>query len=70
MPVSSIAATAAYVKFVRGTPTGFANLATKNNDTLYFISETNSNTGKLYLGSKLISGSTDISSIGDIVIND
>lgn len=69
MPVSSLAATAAYVKFVRGTPAGFANLATKNDDTLYFISETNAQTGKLYLGSKLISGSTDISSIGDIVIN-
>lgn len=60
---------AQYVKFVRGTPTAFANLATKHEDTLYFISEANANTGKLYLGNKLISGSTDIGSIGDIIIN-
>lgn len=60
---------AAYVKFVRGTPTAFNNLATKDSDTLYFISETNATSGKLYLGSKLISGSTDISALGDILIN-
>ena len=65
----NLTSTAQYVKFVRGTPTAFANLATKNADTLYFISETNATTGKLYLGSKLISGSTDISSIGEIIIN-
>lgn len=58
-----------YVKFVRGTPTAFENLATKNADTLYFVSETNATSGKLYLGSKLISGSTDISSLGDIIIS-
>ena len=58
-----------YVKFVRGTPTAFENLATKNADTLYFISEQNASSGDLYLGSKLISGSTNISSLGDIVIS-
>lgn len=58
-----------YVKFVRGTPTAFNNLATKNPDTLYFVSETNANSGQLYLGSKLISGSTSIESIGDIIID-
>lgn len=58
-----------YVKFVRGTPTAFTNLVDKNADTLYFISETGATSGKLYLGSKLISGSTDIGSIGDIIIS-
>ena len=46
-----------YVKFIRGTPTAFAKLTQKDNDTLYFISETNSKKGSLYLGEKLISES-------------
>lgn len=46
-----------YVKFIRGTPTAFAKLNQKDNDTLYFISETNSKKGSLYLGEKLISES-------------
>lgn len=57
-----------YVRFLRGTPTAFNNVATKDPDTLYFISETNATTGDLYLGSKLISGKGVISSvsIGDL----
>lgn len=47
-----------YVKFLRGTPTAYANLQQKDNDTLYFVSEADADTGALYLGSKLISGST------------
>lgn len=46
-----------YVKFIRGTPTAFAKLSQKDNDTLYFISEANSKKGSLYLGGKLISES-------------
>ena len=46
-----------YVKFIRGTPTAFTKLSQKDNDTLYFISETNSKKGSLYLGEKLISES-------------
>lgn len=69
MPTYNTIPTSQYVKFVRGTPTAFNNLTEKNADTLYFISETNANTGKLYLGSKLISGSTSIDSIGDIIIS-
>jgi purine-nucleoside phosphorylase len=46
-----------YVKFLRGTPTAFAKLSQKDNDTLYFISEANSKRGSLYLGEKLISES-------------
>ena len=41
-----------YVKFIRGTPTAFAKLSQKDNDTLYFISETSSKKGSLYSSSK------------------
>ena len=53
-----------YVKFIRGTPTAFEKLSQKNSDTLYFISESDSKVGSLYLGEKLISQS--ISSIQDL----
>ena len=53
-----------YVKFIRGTPTAFAKLSQKDNDTLYFISEVNSKKGSLYLGEKLISES--VSSLKDL----
>lgn len=46
-----------YVRFLRGTPTAYQNLPKKDSDTLYFISEKNSLSGALYLGTKLISGS-------------
>lgn len=66
----NVISTTQYVKFVRGTPTAFANLTNKNPDTLYFIAENNANTGKLYLGSKLISGgSSSISELGNIIIS-
>ncbi len=45
-----------YVRFLRGTPTAYANLPKKDSDTLYFISEKDSLSGALYLGTKLISG--------------
>ena len=45
---------AKYVKFMRGTPTAYDNLRTKEADTLYFISETDAVTGKLYIGDKLV----------------
>lgn len=50
-----------YVRFIRGTPTAWNNLEKKDENTLYFISEKDANSGLLYLGSKLISGSGDIS---------
>jgi hypothetical protein len=50
-----------YVKFVRGTPQAFANLAIKNPDTLYFITEAESADGVLYLGSKRIGGTGNLS---------
>lgn len=43
-----------YVKFMRGTPTAYENLRLKEEDTLYFISESDAATGKLYIGDKLI----------------
>lgn len=43
-----------YVKFMRGTPTAYDNLRIKEADTLYFISETDAVTGKLYIGDKLV----------------
>lgn len=54
-----------YVKFLRGTPTAFEKLTTKNPDTLYFISEKDAKVGELYLGEKLIAGGAagDISNL-------
>jgi hypothetical protein len=54
-----------YVKFYRGTETAYNNLLLKNDDTLYFVYETDSNTGKLYLGSKLIAGVSGENGGGD-----
>lgn len=48
---------AKYVKFLRGTPTAYKNLAVKDNDTLYFIYEEDESNAVLYLGTKLIAGS-------------
>ena len=50
-----------YVKFLRGTPAAYERLRNNNgvnSDTLYFIYEEDESTGVLYLGSKLIAGST------------
>lgn len=56
-----------YVKFFRGSPLAFENVI-KNNDTLYFITETDSNKGSLYLGNKLISGNiADITDLEDVL---
>lgn len=63
-----------YVKFLRGTPKAFQNLTTKDKDTLYFISETDSPTGVLYLGDKKITNdiSTDVKldDLSDVVVKD
>lgn len=53
-----------YVKFMRGTITAFNLIPDKNDDTLYFIYEDEtSNSGKLYLGEKLISGNATNSDV-------
>lgn len=65
-------ALANYVKFRRGTPASYAALATKDPDSLYFISEQNAQTGVLYLGDKLISGSitlsTSLNDLSDVLL--
>ena len=66
-----------YVKFIRGTETSWKNIpdAQKSSDTLYFISDTGSATGKLYLGAKLISNgalnsATSLSQLNDVLIKE
>lgn len=57
-----------YVQFFRGTPQAYAN-AVKNKDTLYFVSESDKDEGKLYLGTKLISDTINsVSELNDIVL--
>jgi len=63
-----------YVKFLRGTPEAWELIKNNANaDTLYFISAQDATKGKLYLGSKLISGGdtttiTSLSDLSDILI--
>jgi hypothetical protein len=61
-------ATINYVKFLRGTPASYQKLTTYDNNTLYFISEKNAKTGVLYLGDKILSDSTSLSSLINIGI--
>ena len=59
-----------YVKFLRGTPKAFEQLSLKDANTLYFISEKDSESGQLYLGSKLISGASTLTSVSISDLND
>lgn len=59
-----------YVKFLRGTPKAFEQLVNKDSDTLYFISEKDQEYGQLYLGSKLISSASTLTSISIKDLND
>ena len=66
-----------YVKFIRGTETSWKNIpdAQKSSDTLYFISNTGSPAGKLYLGAKLISNgalssATSLNQLNDVLIKE
>lgn len=66
-----------YVKFLRGTKTAFDKIITKDNDTLYFIYDSEDQTkGSLYLGDRLIGGGngsttavTDINDLANVLIN-
>lgn len=62
-----------YVKFRRGTPAMYAALATKDADSLYFISEVGAPSGLLYVGDKLISGNVSLnntlSDLNDILLS-
>lgn len=64
-----------FVKFIRGTESSWAKVdnSLKSSDTLYFISNTGSSTGKLYLGEKLIANggltsATAVSELNDVEI--
>ena len=63
-----------YVKFQRGTITSYNNLRSKDSNTLYFVYENNDDSkGKLYLGTRLISGAvgegtaTSLSELTDVI---
>lgn len=61
-----------FVKFIKGTTKAFENLVEKDQHTLYFISDDDTS-GKLYLGSKLISGGgsgSNTPSSGVVSLND
>lgn len=59
-----------YVKFMRGTQALYNSLGTKDQDTLYFVYDSVSDDhGRLYLGNKLISGSSS-NPAGDISLSD
>lgn len=60
-----------YVQFMRGTVSAYEKLATKNDDTLYFLSNNDGKEGSLYLGTKLIagpdlSGATSLGELSDV----
>lgn len=66
-----------FVKFIRGTEASWAKIenSQKSSDTLYFISNTGSATGKLYLGEKLIangglSSATTLNQLNDVKISE
>ena len=62
-----------YVKFLRGTPSAYAALTSKDPDTLYFITATDATVGKLYLGNILVAGNVTsdgtniIDSLGELI---
>lgn len=60
-----------YVKFLWGTPEDYASLLVKNSDTLYFVTEEDSNSGSLYWGDKLITDNIDtLNELSDVILND
>lgn len=59
-----------YVQFYRGSLQAY-EAATKNRDTLYFVTNSDDNRSYLYLGDKLITGSiTDLNGLEDILLTD
>lgn len=59
-----------YVKFMRGTQALYNSLGTKDQDALYFVYDSvGDDHGRLYLGNKLISGSSS-NPAGDISLSD
>ena len=64
-----------YVKFLRGTVASYNRLAVKDDNTLYFVYQDGDDSkGKLYLGSRLISGeissgSTTLADLTDVIVD-
>lgn len=59
-----------YVKFFRGSSLAFENVI-KNTDTLYFISDSDSNKSSLYLGDKLIASNiTELADLNDFLLSE
>ena len=56
-----------YVKFLRGTPSAYEALTSKDKDTLYFISGVDQKVGKLYLGDILVAG--NVTPDGDSIVD-
>ena len=67
-----------YVKFQRGSIASYQQLTRKDENTLYFVySNDDQTTGKLYLGSRLISnniggsgGATSLAELSDVLISE
>lgn len=62
-----------YVKFLRGTPAAWASISNPDADTLYFIADEGKDTGRLYLGSRLIADGetvtvTKLDQLQDVII--
>lgn len=62
-----------YVKFIRGTENAWSKITEKNSDTLYFISNVDGTSGRLYLGNKLIangglSSASSLETLNDVNI--
>ena len=64
-----------YVKFLRGTIASYNRLAVKDENTLYFVyQDGDESKGKLYLGSRLISGEigaglTTLADLTDVIVD-
>lgn len=59
-----------YVKFFRGSSLAFESVP-KNTDTLYFITDSDSNKSALYLGDKLIAGNiTELADLNDFLLSE
>lgn len=60
-----------YVKFSRGSSLAWSKITEKDNDTLYFITDSDTQKSSLYLGEKLITSNiSQISDLEDILISE
>lgn len=66
-----------YVKFVRGTYDAYSKVTSKDDDTLYFIYNEDTNESALYLGSRKIASAegdtiseSSINALADVLISE